>query len=645
MAVNRTEVKPNLWISINDIDVSEYIIEDGSFSVTTKDKISSANFKIMNTVSLEIKQFQKVEIWVQFDNKYKRFGGVVSNVKNNKDLFRYEIQAKSYAWLLYQNTYTGIFRADAGKGNRKTIITEILADKFPDITWTIDSFPDIDSIFDILYKLYNDSNIGDIFDVLTESTGRDWWINEEKVFYCKDRTYTEVTQPIQESNIRDLPVIDVNNNYANIVKVYGARFQKEIKETFSGTGTTDEFDLSFYPFGSSDVEYTDGTTISTTMEGNEGYDDPAIYDAYFKVSDKKLKFNVNTVSAANNIIVKTILYDQIREELGAASEIQRIGYEVVKKIENDNIATQDEAYQVASDYLTNYATEQYVFYVPVQLNNDDQVANWKIGNAISLNLGTGTSSYEDIVQEDWKWSKFSGLQLSLRFVDLPRTDDDVLAQIINKIKREDERLDSSTTNVTRYFYFGGNIVLQMKNISIETQATDGRFELQGNPASQDYRSWMSRTGTLPPELGGGAAAIMRRGTYTTTPVRFMTYNSRNKFSEEFIDSWFINEDDSTGEKVDETYVLDDTEYLISKEIFSDSDYNVSGSSVSFGTLEGTNVSTLTKQISVDGNNFYDITGTIAPTISGQKLFYKLINSTGSQSIITKIPITYLPGGI
>lgn len=546
MTINRTKVLPNFYIEINDVDVTEYIISDGFFSPNTKDKISSGSFQLDKSVIYIItpKKYQVVSFYVELDNKYKKFGGVISDISEDKSKYRYTIDVKSYAWLLFQTDFTGIFRYDTGKGNRKTIITDILTEKFPNITWTNDTFPDIDSSFDILYKLYNNKKPGDIFDELIIPIGRDWWIDKNNVFYCQERIYTKVNRPvIYGTNTNGFPIIDINNNYANIVKVFGKSFEKTIPHTFSGTGGKDEFDLDFYPIGSSDVEYTDGTIISVTMEGNDDYNDGAVYDAYFQQTEKKLKFNVNTSSGTNNIIVKTQSYDQIREEVSSSTEISRINCEVVKEIRNDDIATSEEAYLIGKNYLDNYGTEQFIFLVGVVLSDDDDLSGWVAGNAIPLTLLSTTSSYEDIVQENWSWGQQKPLTLVLRFVDFSRTDNDLLKDLINRVNVKEHQIDKASTNITRFFYMGQNIIFNLQNVSYKTQPTDGRFEMQSNSAIWDNRSLMDRDGTLP----GGTipAAIMMRGDYTTTLSIGVSINSRSKFIESFLDDWFIDDDNTT----------------------------------------------------------------------------------------------------
>lgn len=548
MTIDRTKAKPNYFVEINELDISDFIVGSGFFTPSTKEKIKSGRVVLDSAISITLKRYNPISFYVQFDNKYKRFGGVISNVKYVQDDFIYIIEAKSFEWLAYETTYTGIFRDDAGKGNRRTIIEEILTEKFPGCTWDETSFPLISSDYDIIYKQYDNRKPAEIFDELLLSLNRDWWMDENYVFYAQERDYTQVNQPIEVgTETIGLPVIEINNRYANIVKVWGYKFSKYIKKEYSGTGAVDEFELDFVPDGSSDVEYSDGTQISVTMEGNEDYDDSAEYDAYFKTSDKKIKFNAATTIGSDNIIVKTRVYDQIRDEQFSATEIERVGREVVKEIRNENIQTPEEATQIAKNYINNYAKDLDIFRTQFNITTDDQLKDWKMGNSLPVDMKDGKgSNYTDLVEVNYSWSTSNGFLITSRFVDSPRTDSDVIQELINQIRLKDQAIDNATTNITRFFYFGANIVFGIQNISVELQDTDGSFELQ--EVDQDDRSWMTDGGTTP---GGSAPAIMNEDYSTATKIS-LSSNTNNKFIESFLDEWFI--DDSTA-SLDENLAL------------------------------------------------------------------------------------------
>lgn len=632
MAIDRTKIDIGFYVEINNIDCSDFIISNGNFVPNSKKKISYGRFVLDDSFIFTPKKFQTVYFYVEKDSKYKRFGGVISDVSYDKEEHSYTIDCKSFAWLLYNTKFTGIFRADSGKGNRKTIITDILTEKFPNITWDLTSFPDISSDYDILYRIYNSNTCGIIFDELTSDIDRDWWIDENGKFFCKDMDYIEVNQPLSIGvNIGTFPIIEINNNYANIVKVLGAKFEKTITNTFSGTGSADEFDLDFYPGGSSDVYYDDDTVISVTMEGNENYDDSSVYDAYFKVSDKKLKFNVNTTIGTNNIIVKTIVYDQISEELPSPSEIERIGYEVVKEINNENIATQEEAYNIAKSYLDNYGNDQYLFVVDSIIRTDSDLENWKIGNSVPINLGDG-EEYKNIIEEYWYWTNSSPISLRLRFTDFQKTDDDILQELINKISREENKISNSKTNITKYFYLGNNIIVAFQNISMQTQEYDGRFEMQEHDF--DDRSLMSETGTIP----GGTAYIMREyDDYSGTISTEFSSNLNNKFQERFINDWFIHSS-SGGTLNNGSYELGNNEILLSKAIAKEYDKSFNFFEIDItGTL-----SNCTIYSSVDGGlTFTEVSENILYSYSNgttDGVLYKIVAGAGGSGNISQVDI-------
>lgn len=539
-----TGVLPLFKITINGTDVTDYIVADGLITPSAVDQVTTSSFAVHIDSPVIPAEFDDVVFYVKYTDYFKKYAGIVSTSIKDEANFRYNVEVKNYDWLAYKCEYTGVFRADTGKGNIKTIMTDIILEKIPGITWDSTTFPDIDSSFDIIYKTYQDKKPGDIFDELIIGTQRSWWIDKDKKFNCRERTFTFYNNPIiYGTNIIGLPIIDRDtSNYANIIKVFGAKLKKETVDTFSGTGTLNEFTLSYFPSAVRSIEYTTGTKLEYTIEGADNYSTTS-FDAYLKPAVPSIKFNSPTVSGTDNIKVYYQIVDQIKEEFAYGGEIESTGFEVVKRIENEDITSQEEAFAIAKAEADNSQAIDIVT-VNVKIENQNDVENYSMGNSVPVEIATINSSL-DILEEQWRFSKTSGLTCQLRLNGSRRTDSQVLLEFLKRIRQRDDKENLSRGTTVKYFYWGGNIYIELTNMSIEKQVTDeDAFELQ--EVYQDYRSLMMETG----------GTVVMKESYTLYPKEIIiAHNYNNTFKESFVDTWYTDLDETTGTIDTSTNVL------------------------------------------------------------------------------------------
>jgi hypothetical protein len=527
------EVLPLFKIEINGTDVTDYVVSNGVITPNAVDRVSGGNFFIHIDCPTTPKEFDDAYFYVYYTSYFKKFGGVISTVVKDESNFRYAIEVKNYDWLAYRSEYTGVFRADTGKGNIKTIITDIITEKLPGVTWDTSSFPAVDSSYDIIYKTYQDKKPGDIFDELAVATKRTWWIDKDRVFYFKERSFTFYNNPIEYGeNIIGLPIIDRDtSNYANIVKVFGAKITKEVVDTFSATGTLDQFTLSYYPSAVRSIEYTSGTKVSFTLEGADNYNTGS-YTSYLKPAVPAIKFNTVTSSGSNNIKVYYSVTDQIKEEFAYGAAIEEAGFEVVKRIDNQDISSQDEAFLIAKAEAESSVAIDIVT-ANIKIENQDDVEQYSIGNSIPVSISSIDEAM-DILEEQWSFSKSTGLNCRLRLNGSRKTSNDVLIDFLKRIKQRDDKENLSRSINIRYFYWGGNIYTELSKLSVEKQVTDeDAFELQ--EVSQDYRSLMQETtGTV----------VMKEAYVSYEPGLILSHNQDNTYVENFLDDWYIDDRNS-----------------------------------------------------------------------------------------------------
>lgn len=629
------DVEVTFKVEVEGTDVTDYIINEGSFIPNAVDRVTTNNFYLHIDTPLVPQEFDDVSFYVKYDSYFKKFGGVISTVVKDEANFRYRIEVKSYDWLAYRTEYTGVFRADTGKGNIKTVVTDILTEKFPDATWDSSSFPDVDSEFNIIYKTYTNRKVGDLFDELAQSTQRNWWFDKNFKFHFKERVYTFYNNPIiYGTNTIGQPIVDKDTtNYANIVKVYGAKLDKEYVDTFSGTGTLNAFTLTYFPTAVRSIEYTSGTKISYTMEGVTDYS-TTLYNAYLRPALPGIKFNTNTVSGTNNIKVYYNIIDQVYDEFGLGASIESSNIEVVKSINNEDITSQEEAFNIAKAELANSVAIDIVT-TQIRIENQDDVEQYSVGNNVPVQIGSINESL-DILEENWRFSKSTGLTCTLRLNGSRRTDNDVLVDFMKRIKQKEDKEALSRGTTVRYFYWGGNIYLEFSKLSIESQQSDeDAFELQ--ETNQDYRSLMLETG----------GTVVMKEDYTLYPKEIiLAHNYNNLYDERFMDNWYIKENPGvTLNSSSNRLEIASGTIAESREVFYDGDSSSYIRDITFENIEGTN--TVNCVVLLTGSSTLSYSAcSLGSTITypigqrGNKILYKIQNTGGSQALITRFKLSY-----
>lgn len=478
-------------LEVNDEDVSEYLIDNLRFTWTMTENVSEGTFYLDIDHPFAIKFGRDVAFYLKVDSYIKRFRGFVTRIRTDDNNNRVTVDVRGYAYKIRSTEYTGRFRDDLGNGNMKTIITNILDEKFPELTYDDDSIPDID--YDFLAKNFQDGNCGQIFDDFAELVSRIWYVDVNNKFYFISPTFTTISSVIiVGSNVHGRVIRDIDDTrFANIIKVYGKRFPvQSIQDDLIGDGTAQSFTLQEVPSASTQVQYEDGTRISTALEGAESYNDPELYDAYFKPDVPALQFNASTISGGTiNVVNQTT--SQIYDELPSAASIELHNLEKIKKFDSDNISSQQEAHDLAKSYLTENPGPVEVYTVSPWISTQAELEDWSTGNNTRFLSSTIDDSF-NIVGEVITWNVNTGPSVALSLNNVPLAFGNRLADLLRRIYARDAREVASGSSIIKTLYWGGNVVLSLENFSIEEQnADDGTFCMQDPYVPPDDRSLMT----------------------------------------------------------------------------------------------------------------------------------------------------------
>jgi len=604
-------------------DLSEYVVNRLNVNPTASDNVPIGNITISNSNPFNISYGMDVYFYLNYTSDVLFFGGYVDGIKSDERAGTTLISLKGFKGKTFGTEYSGKFRNDLANANARDLVIAIIQEKFPDWTYDTDSFPITDVEF--LTKAYQDVKTSVIFDEIALRLNRQWWLDNNKKFFMRSRIYEDVSTVIDKDNITGSILDDIDDSrFGNVIKVLGSRFNVDHKEEFTPTGSPDEFELNNFPLNSTQVEYTDGTPISVSLEGVENYDDSSVYDAYFKPDIKKLKFNVNTSTINGDILIRYQTTSRVREELPVASSIESLNYEKSLTIDNENITTQEDAYEIAQRYADANSLPINIYTIPVFIKSNDYLTDLIPGKRAEV-ITDKFSGFYNIVEVNLSWNTRSGFVYAIRLNDVPLGAENRLNNLLFRINQRNEKELLSGEGVVKTLYWSGNMYIVMDNVSIEsTDADDNTFILQDEnitPAPDD-RSLLSDSPTLP---STDPAAIMR-DEFTTSKDIIYIDNLDLTFIERFLDDFFIN-DSSDGTRTKGLYALFSlNDEIISKLVFTGT---TSYSQVEIN-IDSSHTNYILK-VSINGTAWQTISPDVLTdlTLAGTNIYYKIINDSGT----------------
>jgi len=604
-------------------DLSEYVVNRLNVNPTASDNVPIGNITISNSNPFNISYGMDVYFYLNYTSDVLFFGGYVDGIKSDERAGTTLISLKGFKGKTFGTEYSGKFRNDLANANARDLVIAIIQEKFPDWTYDTDSFPITDVEF--LTKAYQDVKTSVIFDEIALRLNRQWWLDNNKKFFMRSRIYEDVSTVIDKDNITGSILDDIDDSrFGNVIKVLGSRFNVDHKEEFTPTGSPDEFELNNFPLNSTQVEYTDGTPISVSLEGVENYDDSSVYDAYFKPDIKKLKFNVNTSTINGDILIRYQTTSRVREELPVASSIESLNYEKSLTIDNENITTQEDAYEIAQRYADANSLPINIYTIPVFIKSNDYLTDLIPGKRAEV-ITDKFSGFYNIVEVNLSWNTRSGFVYAIRLNDVPLGAENRLNNLLFRINQRNEKELLSGEGVVKTLYWSGNMYIVIDNVSIEsTDADDNTFILQDEnitPAPDD-RSLLSDSPTLP---STDPAAIMR-DEFTTSKDIIYIDNLDLTFIERFLDDFFIN-DSSDGTRTKGLYALFSlNDEIISKLVFTGT---TSYSQVEIN-IDSSHTNYILK-VSINGTAWQTISPDVLTdlTLAGTNIYYKIINDSGT----------------
>lgn len=483
--------KPEFKLEIEDVDASQYVVDNGRIPTLTTDAIGRGHFFLSTEFPETLKDFQEVKFYLNFTSDTHLFTGLITKIKELKGLFKYRIDIANTSYRALKRTATNKFRSDAGTGNARYIVTALIDEYLPQFSYDTDSIPT--TTYEFKEQAYQNKYLNEIFDYIAGTLNRQWWVDKDKVFHMKSRDFSLVSEPISKNNFKG--ALDVNQDeskMANYVTVDGARLSVDVLQ--SGTLTSEKaFDLTYTPEAITKVEW-DGSRKTIAKEGVDGYDDTSKFDGYTKVGEKQIQFNDISLTGSGTVTYQTMSI--VHDELQDSASIEEFGFTKEKVITNEEITTQEDARELAQNYLDNYSLPLDILSGDLIITSQSQITNWQIGNKVPI-------SYDE-VDDDYKIVGITyhfgtgGVRLSAQFTDFPETNQDLFKQLVLKVKQKEERERRSSQNIVKYFFFGANLYLELENLSIRKQNVMGDMLIWNHPSKGTWNSFKWSSGTTEP---------------------------------------------------------------------------------------------------------------------------------------------------
>lgn len=526
-------LKPTSKIEIEGQDVSQYIVDNGFIDTNTTDRVATGNIFIDQNIPITINNFDQIKFYLNYTSDVLLFTGLITKITHEKEQFWYRVEIANASYRALKRTAVNKFRNDLGTGNARTIVTNLLTEYIPEFSYTTTTIPT--TSFTFTEQLYANKYLNEIFDFISEILDREWWVDENVAFNMKTRDFPLVSEPIIKSNCIGALVVDKDiSKMANYVTVDGARIPIDILD--SGTLSVDTgaggsvFNLTYTPEAIVEVIWAnDRKTLA--KEGADNYDNSANYDGYIKLGRKQIKFNDTTVAGSGTVKYQT--FSIVHDELQDGASIDEHGITMEKVITDEDIVTQSDATSIAQNYLDNYSEPLQLLSANLRISSQSQITNWRIGNKVRVTYDDINDDYK-IVGVTYNFGT-SGIYLSVQFTDFPATSNDLFKQLVLKVKQKEESERTTSNQIVKYIFWGGNLYLEMENISIRK---DIHFEQN-----------VSRAFILDHPVAGilDSGTYVLDGTTGTTGIELVSINSDNGFTDKYeVDRWFEDTTTTTG---------------------------------------------------------------------------------------------------
>jgi len=615
--------KPKFKIEIESNDISQWVIVDNFLDTRTDDTVGQGVISLDLSYPFTLQNYEEIKFYLTFDSEVHLFTGIITSFRKDDDNKRYIVDFGNSSFRYLKKTATNKFRSDLGNGNAKTIVTSINDEYVPEITYDDTTIPD--TTYEFLEQAYQNKYINEIYDFIAELLDRQWWVDKDKKLHLKTRDFPLVSEPITNANIIGSPTVDKDvSKFANYVSVDGAKIPVDRVDTGTVSIGSSEFSLTHVPASFVEILINDSRK-SIAKEGSPDYSDSTLYDGYIKVAEKKIKFNTSTFDGDNGTVTYQT-FNAVHDEVQDGASRDQYNITVEKTIENEEITSQADAFNIGQNYLNNYSQPLEIISLNVFISSQSQITNWQIGNKVPINFKEINGDYK-IVGVRYNFG-VSGIYLEITTTDFPDTSSDLLKRLLLRVKKREEREKRGSDSIVKYFFWGGNLYFEVENISVRSQYQIGDKMIWGHP-----------------DVGRWGSSVWGAGSTSEPMTDLFTINSSNGFTDNFDkDHWFADLGSS------DSVFFDDSrgtgyEFAVGSSYFSNIvDKDESIYTRAKATAYGLGTSDYSIQLINSGTDQYFEAGTTEfqtlPS-TGTNWKYKAINNGSGTSELTKVNIQWL----
>ncbi len=442
------------------VDVSEYVIGDGTINKNAFNSIATASInldiKVEDILSEELKEHDIIRISIGYGGAgSKRFYGLIMNTEEKQNAFI--IEAENYAGLPVRRTHTGVYRDDSGTGNCKEIIKTIMVKNLAELNWTDISIPDT-TVTLARYAVQN-KYINEIFDYIAKLLGRVWWVDDDRKLWMIEREFSQstgVTATYGSNILGELRINRDTSQWANYVIVDGNTRLIGYTESFTGDGITKIFTLGRVPH---QVKVTVDDDVK--LGGFEGSFEESTAEYLVDCVNRTITFDTVPTSGST-IVVDHMYLARVHEELQdsvSVNEFQRID----KKLTGEGIESQTEAKTIGQNYLDLYSVPIIIY--SCRLPGNDKIEVGKTMGLVHSEKGINETCN---VLDYTETFGTNGWTIDLSLNNAKYGFPDMYKDLLLKVKRLEERDRLSNEYIVKYYMYGKKLVVSVTGATLNS---------------------------------------------------------------------------------------------------------------------------------------------------------------------------------
>jgi hypothetical protein len=482
----RTYHKPKGGAAFTEI--TNYVIRSGNARLFHgRGRTPSGTITFDDILPAAIKPHDEIKLSIDDGTEFHFFSGlfIPSNEQSTDITWRFE----SYNRLLKKRRVSSVYL----QKTRKQIMTLILDEYFPEISYDDTSFPDgtTDADTELLDARFDSKFASEIFDQYAGDLGRIWDVDKDKVMNVKTDSYPSSSYTVTDQQV--LGKLRVNydiSRWRTQARVEGASTEIVKQKDFTGTEVQAAASVITLEFSPKTVEVKQ--ISSGSDEGNvaplrgaiaDSDQDADLIDYYYNPRARTITFTDNvSITASDTFRVRQIGTSQIVSEQINPTAYAKHGLVETNPYVNKLITSQQQADEFALGLAEKYG-EPLEVYSFNTVWSQYMLPGWTVDlNAPRSGIvKAGVKTMELAVQWSERDVTFNAL---LNNVNLDVVD--VFEQFNLRVRQLEEKDHQSDTFVKKIILWYANIAIEIFRVRVTKYSLGNAFRFDDTSGTGNF---------------------------------------------------------------------------------------------------------------------------------------------------------------